>query len=268
MNQAKENTEKAHRTALITGSTSGIGLGIAHALAADGFNIVLNGRRPEADLEPLRQELTDTHGVKVSYLSADMSDPDQIKRLVANAIEKCGGVDVLVNNAGIQFVAPIEEFPTEKWDAILAIILSAAFHTTRAVLPHMRQQQWGRIINIASAHGLRASPDKAAYVSAKHGLVGLTKTVALETAEAGITCNAICPGYVMTPLVEKQIPDTARVHHMSEENVVRDVMLAGQPTRRFVKTEEIGGLAAFLCTDEAASLTGAALSVDGGWTAR
>ena len=259
---------KEHRTALITGSTSGIGLAISHALAADGFNIVLNGRRPEADQEPLRQELADKHGVTVSYLPADMSDPKQIERLMANAIKKSSGIDVLVNNAGIQFVAPIEEFPTEKWDAILAIILSAAFHTTRAILPNMRQQQWGRIINIASAHGLRASPDKAAYVSAKHGLVGLTKTVALETAEAGITCNTICPGYVMTPLVKKQIPDTARAHHMSEEDVVRDVMLAEQPTKRFVRTEEIGGLAAFLCTDEAASLTGAALSVDGGWTAR
>jgi len=187
-------TAKTQRTALITGSTSGIGLAIAHALAADGFNIVLNGRRPEADIEALRQELADAHGVMVSYLPADMSDPKQIERLMADAIKKSSGIEVLVNNAGIQFVAPLEEFPTEKWDAILAIILSAAFHTTRAVLPHMRQQQWGRIINISSAHGLRASPDKAAYVSAKHGLVGLTKTVALETAEAGITATPFARG--------------------------------------------------------------------------
>jgi 3-hydroxybutyrate dehydrogenase len=259
---------EAQRTALITGSTSGIGLAIARKLAADGFNIVLNGRSAESDIEPLRQELADAHGVTVSYRPGDMADPGQIDSMIADAMELSGGIDVLVNNAGIQFVAPIEEFPTEKWNAILAIILSAAFHTTRTVLPYMREQQWGRIINIASAHGLRASPDKSAYVSAKHGLVGLTKTVALETAEAGITCNAICPGYVLTPLVKKQIPDTARARHMSEEDVVRDVMLAEQATKQFVKVEEIGALAAFLCTDSAASITGTTLSVDGGWTAQ
>lgn len=253
----------AGKTALVTGSTSGIGAGIARTLAAAGANVVLNGFGDAAEIERLRGGLAEEHGIEVRYDAADMSKPAEIAAMVARA----GAVDVLVNNAGIQFVSPIEEFPVEKWDAILAINLSSAFHTIRAALPAMRERKWGRIINLASAHGLVASPFKSAYIAAKHGLVGLTKTVALETAEAGVTCNAICPGYVLTPLVEKQIDDQARAHGLPRENVIREVMLAKQPTKQFVKIEEVAALTAFLCSDAAASITGATLSIDGGWSA-
>ena len=255
------------KNAIITGSTSGIGLGIAEAMAAAGMNIMLNGFGDAAEIEAMRSDLATRHGVKVGYHGADMTKPEEIADLVSATVAAFDTVDVLVNNAGIQNVAPIEEFPVEKWDAILAINLSSAFHTTRLALAGMKARKWGRIINIASAHGLVASPFKSAYVAAKHGIVGLTKTVALEAAEFGVTCNAICPGYVLTPLVEKQIPDTAKARGISEEEVVRDVLLDSQATKQFVTVEQLGALAVFLCTDEAAQLTGAALPVDGGWTA-
>ena len=257
----------AGRNAIVTGSTSGIGLGIATALARAGMNVMLNGFGEEADIEGLRSGLEGAHGVTVRYHGADMTRPGEIEDLIAVATRDLGSVDVVVNNAGIQNVAPIEAFPVEKWDAILAINLSSAFHTTRLALPGMKERKWGRIINLASAHALVASPFKSAYVAAKHGLLGLTKTVALEAAEFGVTCNAICPGYVRTPLVEKQIPDTAKARGISEEEVVRDVMLAPQATKQFVTVEQLGGLAVFLCSDAAAQITGAALPVDGGWTA-
>jgi 3-hydroxybutyrate dehydrogenase len=255
------------KNAIITGSTSGIGLGIAEAMAAAGMNIMLNGFGDAAEIEAMRSDLATRHGVKVGYHGADMTKPDEIADLVSATVVAFGTIDVLVNNAGIQTVAPIEEFPVEKWDAILAINLSSAFHTTRLALAGMKERKWGRIINIASAHGLVASPFKSAYVAAKHGMLGLTKTVALEAAEFGVTCNAICPGYVLTPLVEKQIPDTAKARGISEEEVVRDVLLDAQATKQFVTVEQLGALAVFLCTDDAAQLTGAALPVDGGWTA-
>ncbi len=254
----------AGKTALVTGSTSGIGAGIARVLAAAGANVVLNGFGDAAEIERLRAGLAEEHGVQVRYDAADMSKPVEIAAMIANV---GGRVDILVNNAGIQFVSPIEEFPVEKWDAILAINLSSAFHTTRAALPGMRERGWGRIVNLASAHGLVASPHKSAYIAAKHGLVGLTKCVALEAATAGITCNAICPGYVHTPLVEKQIDDQARVNNLPRENVVRDILLLKQPTKQFVQIEEVAALTVFLCSDSAASITGAALSIDGGWSA-
>jgi len=255
------------KAALVTGSTSGIGLGIAEALAEAGANIVLNGLGDAAEIERLRADLAKRHGVTVLYQGADMSRPEAIKQMMGAAAEALGGLDVVVNNAGIQHVAPVEDFPVAKWDAILAINLSAAFHTTRLALPAMKQKAWGRIVNIASAHALVASPFKAAYVAAKHGIAGLTKTVALEAAEAGITVNAICPGYVWTPLVEKQIPDTARSRGISEEQVKRDVLLAAQPTKKFVTVEEVAALALFLCSEAAASITGAIVPLDGGWTA-
>jgi len=255
------------KAALVTGSTSGIGLGIAEALAGAGANIVLNGLGDPGEIERLRRELAKRHDVEVVYQGADMSRPEAITQMMRAAVDRFGALDVVVNNAGIQHVAPIEEFPVEKWDAILAINLSAAFHTMRLALPAMKKKGWGRIVNIASAHALVASPFKAAYVSAKHGIAGLTKTVALEAAEAGITVNAICPGYVWTPLVEKQIPDTARSRGISEEQVKRDVLLAAQPTKKFVTVEEVAALTLFLCGDAAASLTGAILPLDGGWTA-
>ena len=255
------------KTALVTGSTSGIGLGIAQALAAEGANLLINGFGDVMAIERLRAQMADTHGVKVVYSPADMSKAASIQNMMALAAETFGGVDILVNNAGIQFVAPLEEFPPEKWDAIIAINLSSAFHTTRLALPHMKQQQWGRVINIASAHALVASPFKAAYVAAKHGIAGLTKTVALEVAEQGITVNAVCPGYVLTPLVEKQIPDTAKARGISEEAVRRDVLLASQPTKKFVTVEQVAALTNFLCGDGAASITGAVLPIEGGWTA-
>jgi 3-hydroxybutyrate dehydrogenase len=257
----------AGKTALVTGSTSGIGLGIATRLAQDGANIVLNGFGDAAEIERTRAGLASEHRVKVLYDAADMTKPDAIASMMKRAVAELGAVDILVNNAGIQHVAPVDDFPPEKWDAILAINLSAAFHTVRAALPGMKKKGWGRIVNIASAHALVASPFKSAYVTAKHGLAGFTKTVALEVAEQGITCNAICPGYVLTPLVEKQIPDTAKARGITREAVVRDVLLAAQPTKKFVTVEQVAALSAFLCSEAAASITGALLSVDGGWTA-
>ena len=255
------------KTALVTGSTSGIGLGIAEALAAQGANVVLNGFGDKDEIERLRLRLADKNKVRVDYDGADMSKAESIEQMMKPALAAFGSVDIVVNNAGIQHVAPVEEFPVAKWDAILAINLSAAFHTTRLALPAMKQKGWGRIINIASAHALVASPYKSAYVAAKHGIAGFTKTVALEVAEQGITANAICPGYVWTPLVEKQIPDTARARGITEEQVKRDVLLAAQPTKKFVAVEEVAALAVFLASDAAASITGTILPIDGGWTA-
>ena len=260
--------ELAGKTAVITGSTSGIGLGIARAFAEAGMHVMLNGLGDPAAVEATRAGIEADYGVKAKYSAADMSKPDEIVRMVENARALLGNVDVLVNNAGIQHVEAIETFPPAKWDAIIAINLSSAFHAMRAAVPEMKRQGWGRIINIASAHGLVASPFKSAYVAAKHGLLGLTKTVALETAEHGITVNAICPGYVLTPLVQKQIPETAKARGLTEEQVVRDVLLRAQPTRQFVTTGQIGALCAFLCTRAAASMTGTALPVEGGWTAQ
>ncbi len=254
------------KIAVVTGSNSGIGLGIAEALAAAGCNVVLNSFTDTAEDHALAERLATQHGVQVRYVRADMSKPADCARLVETAGE-FGPVQVLVNNAGIQHVARVEEFPPEKWDAILAINLSSAFHTIRAAIPAMRAAGWGRLVNIASAHGLTASPFKSAYVAAKHGLVGLTKTVALELAEEGVTCNAICPGYVLTPLVENQIADQMKVHGLPRERVIRDVMLQRQPTRDFVRVEDIGAMTVFLCSDAAAQITGTALSMDGGWTA-
>jgi 3-hydroxybutyrate dehydrogenase len=255
------------RTALITGSTSGIGLGVAEALAADGACIVLNGFGDTQGIMRTRDRLAAEHGVEVVYSGADLSDPAAIAEMMAYARDVLGPVDILVNNAGIQHVCPIVDFPTAKWDAILAINLSSVFHTTRAVLPEMIERGYGRIINVASAHGLVASPYKSAYVAAKHGVIGLTKTVALEAATSQVTCNAICPGFVLTPLVENQIEEQARAHGIPVEKVVTDVLLASQPNKRFSTVQEIGALAAFLCGTGAATITGASLSVDGGWTA-
>ena len=256
------------RHAIVTGSTSGIGLGIARALAGAGMDVMLNGFGEAGEIEEIRAGIEREHGVRALYSGADMTKPAEIAALVAAAKSAFGGVDVLVNNAGIQHVSPVEDFPPEKWDAIIAINLTSAFHTTRAAVADMKSRGWGRIINLASAHGLVASPFKSAYVAAKHGMVGLTKTVALEVAPHGVTVNAICPAYVWTPLVERQIPDTARARGLTEAEVINDVLLAAQPTKRFVQTEELGALAVFLCSDAAASITGAALTVDGGWTAQ
>ena len=256
------------KTALVTGSTSGIGLAVATRFASLGADVVLNGFGDAAEIEKIRASLAATHGVEVTYDGADMSKPAEIAAMVEKAIARFGAVDILVNNAGIQFVSPVEDFPIEKWDAIIAINLSSSFHTIRAALPAMKARGAGTIINIASAHALIASPFKSAYVSAKHGVAGLTKTVALEVAEMGITVNAICPGYVLTPLVEKQIPDTAKARNMTEEEVIKKVILEAQPTKRFVKVEEVAGIAAFLASPDAASITGATISVDGGWSAR
>jgi len=256
------------KTALVTGSTSGIGLGIARALAARGANVVLNGFGNAAEIEALRAAIAREHGVAVRYDPADLSDRGAIEMMMGNALEIFGSVDILVNNAGIQHVAPVDEFPVAKWDAILALNLTASFHTIRLALPAMKAKGWGRIVNIASAHALVASPYKSAYVAAKHGIAGLTKTVALEVAQQGITMNAICPGYVWTPLVEKQVPDTAKARGLTEEQVIRDVLLHAQPTKRFVQVDEIAQLAVFLASDAGASLTGAVLPVDGGWTAQ
>lgn len=258
----------AGKAAIITGSTSGIGLGIAHAFAASGMDVMLNGFGDKAEIERTRAELAEKYGTRLGYSPADMSKPNDIARMVSEATEAFGKVDVLVNNAGIQHVEAIETFPIAKWDTILAINLSSAFHAMRAALPQMKQRKWGRIINIASAHGLVASPFKSAYVAAKHGILGLTKTAALETAEDGITVNAICPGYVLTPLVQKQIPETAKARGLTEEQVIKDVLLHAQPTRQFVTTKQIGALAVFLCTHAAASMTGTALPIEGGWTAQ
>jgi 3-hydroxybutyrate dehydrogenase len=257
----------AGKVSLVTGSTSGIGLGIARALAAAGSDVVLNGFGVAAEIGKTRDQISSEYGVKASYSPADMTKPEAIAEMIATTLAEHGRLDVLVNNAGIQFVAPLDQFPVEKWDQILSINLSSAFHTMRLALPAMRQNRFGRIINIASAHGLVASPFKAAYVAAKHGIVGLTKVAALETAEEGITCNAVCPGYVYTPLVEAQIDDQAKAHGISREQVIHDVLLAQQPNKRFATVEELGALAVFLASDAAASITGIALPVDGGWTA-
>jgi 3-hydroxybutyrate dehydrogenase len=255
------------RIAIVTGSTSGIGLGVARALAGAGASVVLNGLGNAGDVERTRATLSDEFGVPVRYSGADMSKADAIVRMVQHTEAAFGGVDILVNNAGIQHVSPIESFPPEKWDAVIAIDLSSAFHATRAAFAGMKARKFGRIVNVASAHGLIASPFKAAYVAAKHGMVGLTKVTALEGAEFGITCNAICPGYVWTPLVEKQIEDQAKAHNISRDDVIRDVLLKQQPNKRFATVEEIGALTVFLASDAAQSITGTALPVDGGWTA-
>ena len=256
------------KTALVTGSTSGIGLGIASALAAGGANVILNGFGDAGEIEKLRAKLTADHAVEVRYDGADLSQQDAIEAMMGRAIEEFGAVDILINNAGIQFVAPIDEFPVAKWNAILALNLTASFHTIRLALPAMKAKKWGRIINIASAHALVASPYKSAYVAAKHGIAGLTKTVALEVATQGITMNAICPGYVWTPLVEKQIPDTAKARGLTEAQVISDVLLHAQPTKEFVQVSEVAALAAFLASNDAASITGAVIPIDGGWTAQ
>jgi len=268
----KPQTSNARRAldgkvALVTGSTSGIGLGIVQALAAVGAEVVLNGLGSAAEIGRTREQIAAEFGVKASFSPADMTRPKSIAEMIAATVAQFGRLDILVNNAGIQHVAPLDQFPVEKWDQILAINLSSAFHTTRLALPAMRQNGFGRIINIASAHGLVASPFKAAYVAAKHGIVGLTKVTALETAEEGITCNAICPGYVYTPLVEAQIDSQAKAHGISRDQVIRDVLLAQQPNKRFATVEELGALTVFLSTEAAASITGVALPVDGGWTA-
>ena len=255
------------KSALITGSTSGIGLAYAQALAQQGADVMINGLGDAAEIEAARAALERDHGVRVMYSPADMTQPEQIEAMVREAEAAFGKVDILINNAGIQHVAPIEEFPVDKWNAIIAINLSSAFHAMRAVLPGMKARKWGRIINTASAHALVASPYKAAYVAAKHGIAGLTKTAALETAQYGITVNAICPGYVWTPLVERQVPDTAKARGISEEAVKRDVLLAAQPTKEFVSVEEVAALAVYLAGDAARSITGTLLPVDGGWTA-
>jgi 3-hydroxybutyrate dehydrogenase len=257
----------SQRTAIVTGSTSGIGLGIARAFTEAGLDVMLNGLGDPDAIEATRAELARSTGARVRFHGADMSKPQEIAALVAATAEELGPADIVVNNAGIQTVAPIEEFPVERYDLIIAVDLSSAWHLTRLTFAAMKARGWGRVINIASAHGLVASPFKSAYVMAKHGIIGLTKTVALEGAEHGITCNAICPGYVLTPLVEKQIPETARARGITEEAVVRDVLLAAQPTRQFVTVEQVGALALFLASDAAAQLTGAALPIDGGWTA-
>jgi 3-hydroxybutyrate dehydrogenase len=257
----------AGKVSLVTGSTSGIGLGVARAMAAAGSEIILNGFGKPQEVADVQAQIAADFRVRVSYSPADMSKPAAIREMIEQTLQMSGRLDILVNNAGIQHVAPLQDFPPEKWDAILAINLSSAFHTTRLALPSMLAKKWGRIINIASAHGLVASPFKSAYVAAKHGIVGLTKVTALETAEQGITCNAVCPGYVYTPLVETQIEGQAKAHGIPREQVIRDVLLAQQPNKRFATVEELGALAVFLASDAAASITGVALPVDGGWTA-
>lgn len=258
----------AGKAALITGSTSGIGKAIALRLAADGANIVLNGFGDAKEIEALRAGIEKDHKVKAIFLGADLTKPETIETMMAEAAAAFGGVDILVNNAGTQFVAGIDEFPVEKWDLIIALNLSAAFHTTRLALPYMKKKKWGRIINMGSAHAKVASPFKAAYVAAKHGISGLTKVTALEGATLGIRCNTICPGYVHTPLVEGQIADTARARGMTEEQVKNDVLLAAQPTKEFVTPEQVAAFASFLCSDAAMQINGADLSIDGGWTAQ
>lgn len=255
------------KTALITGSTSGIGLAYARALAAEGASVMINGFGDAAAIEQERAALEQASGAKAAYSTADMANPEEIAAMVADCADQLGGPDILIGNAGIQHVAPVEDFPMEKWDAIIAINLSAAFHAIRAALPTMKAKGWGRIINTASAHSLVASPNKAAYVAAKHGIVGLTKTVALEVAQSGITANCISPGYVWTPLVENQIPDTMKARGLTRDQVMNDVLLAAQPTKTFVTPEQVASLVLYLCGDAAASITGANLSMDGGWTA-
>ncbi|HET9642315.1 MAG TPA: 3-hydroxybutyrate dehydrogenase [Burkholderiaceae bacterium] len=256
----------SNKSAIVTGSTSGIGLGIARAFAAQGCDVMLNGFGNADEIEFMRRQMQQEFNVNVRYHPADMSRPQQIRAMCEDAIEAFGKVDIVVNNAGIQHVSPVEVFPDEKWDAILAINLSSAFHLIKAVVPQMKSRRFGRIINVASAHGLTASPFKSAYVAAKHGMVGLTKTVAIELAEHGITANTICPGYVKTPLVDKQITDQAKAHGIPPEQVVRDVMLVHQARKEFVKVDELAALAVFLASDAAASMTATAIAMDGGWT--
>jgi 3-hydroxybutyrate dehydrogenase len=257
----------AGRSAIVTGSTSGIGLGIARRLAAEGAQVLINGFGVAAEIEKIRAGIADEFDTETLYDDADMSKPEAILKMVGHARDAFGKVDILVNNAGIQHVQPIESFPTEKWDAIIAINLNAVFHATRAVLAGMKDRKWGRIVNVASVHGLIASAYKSAYVAAKHGVIGFTKVTALEGAEHGVTCNAICPGYVWTPLVEKQLEQQAKAHGLPRERVIRDVLLAQQPSKQFATVEEIAGLAVFLCGPDSASVTGTALPVDGGWFA-
>jgi 3-hydroxybutyrate dehydrogenase len=256
------------KVALVTGSTSGIGLGIARALAATGADIMLNGFGDAAQIEALRSELAATHGVKVAYNGADISKPAQIAAMVADAVKTLGAVDILVNNAGIQFTASVEAFPDDRWDQVIAINLSGVFHGMKAAIPEMKAKGWGRIINIASAHGLVASPQKVAYVAAKHGVVGMTKVAAIELANSGVTVNAICPGWVLTPLVEKQLHDRAAREGKTLEQVTHDLVAEKQPMVKFTTPEQIGGLAVFLCSEAAATITGTPLSIDGGWTAQ
>jgi 3-hydroxybutyrate dehydrogenase len=257
----------ANRHAVVTGSTSGIGLALARALAREGADVTINGFGDAKAIEAERAGIEKEFGVKAFYNGADMSKGPEVEAMIADAAAKMGTVDILVNNAGIQFVSPIEEFPPEKWDAIIAINLTSAFHTIRAAVPGMKAQKWGRIVNTASAHSLVASPFKSAYVSAKHGLAGLSKTVALELASFGVTCNCISPGYVWTPLVENQIPDTMKARHITRDQVINDVILAAQPTKQFVTVDQVASLAVYLCSDAASQITGANLSIDGGWTA-
>jgi 3-hydroxybutyrate dehydrogenase len=256
------------RTAAVTGSTSGIGLGIAEALAGAGANVMLNGFGDPDQIEQTRRDLAERHDVRVAYSGADMSKPAEVRRMMEQAIEELGAVDILVNNAGIQHVARIDEFPDDRWDAVLAINLSAAFHATKAAVPGMRERRWGRIVNVASAHGLVASAGKAAYVAAKHGIIGLTKVVALDLANDGVTCNAICPGWVLTPLVERQIEVRAREAGMAVEQAKEELLREKQPMLAFSTPAQIGALAVFLCSDGAATMTGTALPIDGGWTAQ
>ncbi|MFL4989728.1 MAG: 3-hydroxybutyrate dehydrogenase [Microvirga sp.] len=256
------------KTAVVTGSTSGIGLAIARAFAKEGANVVINGFGDAGDIEKTRAGIESEYGVKAIYSPADMSKPHEIEEMIRLAERTFGSVDILVNNAGIQFVSPVENFPVEKWDQIIAINLSSAFHAIRAAVPGMKARKWGRIINTASAHSLVASPFKSAYVAAKHGIAGLTKTVALEVATDGITVNCISPGYVWTPLVEKQIPDTMKARNMTKEQVINDVLLEAQPTKQFVTVDQVAALAVFLCSDAASQMSGANLSMDGGWTAK
>ena len=256
------------KTALITGSTSGIGLACAKALAAEGANVMLNGFGDAGEIEKIRTGLEAASGGKASYSGADLTKPDQIEALMRQAESELGAIDILLNNAGMQHVAPIDQFPVDRWDLMLALNLSAAFHTIRLALPAMKAKGWGRIINTASAHSLVASPNKAPYVAAKHGIAGLTKGVALETATSGVTVNCISPGYVWTPLVENQIPDTMKARNLTREQVMNDVLLAAQPTKKFVTVDQVAAFALFLCRDEAAAITGANLSMDGGWTAQ
>ena len=256
------------KTALVTGSTSGIGLACARALAAEGASIMLNGFGDAGEIEKIRQEMEQSSGAEAAYSNADLTKADAIEQLMRDAEEQLGSVDILVNNAGMQHVAPVDEFPVEKWDLIIALNLSAAFHAIRLALPAMKRKGWGRIINTASAHSLVASPSKAPYVAAKRGIAGLTKAVALETAQAGVTVNCISPGYVWTSLVENQIPDTMKARNLTREQVMNDVLLAAQPTKKFVTVDQVAALALFLCRDEASAITGANLSMDGGWTAQ
>ena len=261
-------TDLSGQVALVTGSTSGIGAAMAEALAENGCHVVLNGLGDAAEIEALRAKIAADHGVEVRYHGANMLKPDEIADMVAFTEREFGRLDILLSNAGIQHVAPVEDFPTEKWDAIIAINLTSVFHAAKAAVPVMKRQGRGRIVNLASAHGLVASPFKSAYVAAKHGVMGFTKTLALEVAEQGITCNAICPGYVKTPLVEMQIADTAKARGISEEEVVRDVMLAAQPTKQFVTYEQLAGALLYLVSDAGANMNGSWISIDGGWTAK